>query len=594
MAKPPVPSRVRDTTTKSGSAAVVTLDNAPPAAHRAFLTIALNVEVPVVMAHRTLNEWQEGYARRTAASTIEFTRVTDNHLGTTAAVNFSAGVKDIFIDDHGSYHADVPSIADGLDVSALPVFTLTAGDQVLAYRPSNGSLGLLLSSALGGTGGGTAPVDNPPTLSAASATVTGPTAATGSVTTNETGGTLYWLFSTSATATAAAVKAGSSKAVTALGAQSVSSSTLTASTQYYLHFLHRDTLPQDSPVLTVGPFTTQAAGTPAPTVTGVTITPSTANVAGGGTQQFTGTVAGANSPSQGINWTCSPAGTINASGLFTGPAATGSAQTITITGTAQQDGTTFGTATVTIAAAVAAAPTLTKAGAIRATGAATGLAAATTDQPSGDLYRLVSANATETGATVKAANVKQAVTATGAQPISLAGIAGTTLYLHLLHSTAGGDSAVVSTPLYQYAPFNGSTRTKEIVLPSTGTLNATLAKRYYTGSDAWDGTYYTVSPQYPNNSTIYGGWGDSPTVPPPLYKTGAENTASGGGNNGMIPLTVGTGTAWNMTNPLLWQADGVQSPPRYYWLQVGDAPPVCISFKDGGGNFVATVVQAAG
>lgn len=292
----------------------------------------------------------------TLVDTTHISRAPIRTTNNNALVNFTAAPT-IYETVSGDY-------LRGVDASALPVAdSVAAGDQVILLR--GGEAFRILASLVGG-GSTTPPVDNAPTLSAASATVTGPTSATGSVTTNETGGTLYWLFSAGATATAAAVKAGSNKAVTAIGAQSVSSTALTASTQYYLHFLHRDTANQDSPVLTAGPFTTQAAGAPAPTVTGVTVSPSTANVAGGATQQYTATVAGANSPSQGVNWTCS-AGAINSSGLFTAPAATSSAQTITITATSQQDGTSAGTATATVAAVVTG-PSLAQQYSLMATG----------------------------------------------------------------------------------------------------------------------------------------------------------------------------------------------------------------------------------
>lgn len=86
------------------------------------------------------------------------------------------------------------------------------------------------------------------------------------------------------------------------------------------------------------------------TVTGVTVSPSTATVVGGATQAFSAVVAGTGSPSQSVNWTAS-AGIINSGGTFTAPAATGSAQTITITATSVQDGAFSGTATVTVPAA---------------------------------------------------------------------------------------------------------------------------------------------------------------------------------------------------------------------------------------------------
>lgn len=90
------------------------------------------------------------------------------------------------------------------------------------------------------------------------------------------------------------------------------------------------------------------------TVTGVTISPSTAS----GSQAFVATVAGANSPSQAVTWSKTGGGAITAGGVFTAPAPTTSAQVITITATSVQDGNFAGLATVTIAA-VAPQPIVT-------------------------------------------------------------------------------------------------------------------------------------------------------------------------------------------------------------------------------------------
>jgi hypothetical protein len=90
----------------------------------------------------------------------------------------------------------------------------------------------------------------------------------------------------------------------------------------------------------------------APTVTGVTVSPSTATVAGGDAQVFTATVAGTNSPSQAVTWSIvAGGGSINAAGVFFAPGATGSAQTITVKATSVLDGNYNGTATVTVPAA---------------------------------------------------------------------------------------------------------------------------------------------------------------------------------------------------------------------------------------------------
>lgn len=108
----------------------------------------------------------------------------------------------------------------------------------------------------------------PPTLTGPTATATGTTTASGTVSTNEATGTLHWIASANATESAATVKAGGSQAVSATGTQSVSVSGLTASTSYYLHYLHRDGAGNDSDVASSAQFTTDAE---AVAVKGVTI-----------------------------------------------------------------------------------------------------------------------------------------------------------------------------------------------------------------------------------------------------------------------------------------------------------------------------------
>lgn len=104
-----------------------------------------------------------------------------------------------------------------------------------------------------------APADTTaPSLISPSATATGATTASGSVTTNEGNGTLYWLASANASELVATVKAGSSQAVTAIGAQPVTVTGLTATTPYYLHFVHTDAAANDSAVASSAQFTTDA------------------------------------------------------------------------------------------------------------------------------------------------------------------------------------------------------------------------------------------------------------------------------------------------------------------------------------------------
>lgn len=103
----------------------------------------------------------------------------------------------------------------------------------------------------------------PPVLSASSASQTGPTTATIGVTTNEAGGTLYFFVSTSSSPPSAAnLKSGSgsvtsgSLAISSTGAKTRNLTQLSASTQYYAHWLHRDAAGNDSTILSGPGFTT--------------------------------------------------------------------------------------------------------------------------------------------------------------------------------------------------------------------------------------------------------------------------------------------------------------------------------------------------
>jgi len=121
-----------------------------------------------------------------------------------------------------------------------------------------------------------------PTLSSPVDTANGTTAATGSVSTNEGNGTLYWVVSTSGTAPSAAqVKAGQmhtgsaaaasgSQAVSGTGVQTLSPapSGLTASTAYTIHFMHEDAAANQSAVSSGNGFTTDAAIVYATTTSG--------------------------------------------------------------------------------------------------------------------------------------------------------------------------------------------------------------------------------------------------------------------------------------------------------------------------------------
>ena len=116
---------------------------------------------------------------------------------------------------------------------------------------------------------------------------------------------------------------------------------------------------------------------PAPTVTGVTVTPAAPGVQKGTTQQFHVTVTGTNNPAQTVTWSIdgSHAGgtTISADGLLT-VASDETADTLTVKAVSTMDTSKSGTATVTITE-VPPAQTYIISGTVRGSDTGTGIAA---------------------------------------------------------------------------------------------------------------------------------------------------------------------------------------------------------------------------
>ncbi|MYL56337.1 hypothetical protein GLW20_02330 [Virgibacillus halodenitrificans] len=81
----------------------------------------------------------------------------------------------------------------------------------------------------------------------------------------------------------------------------------------------------------------------------VTVDPTTATVAAGGTQQLTATVTNAIDTS--VTWSSSDdlIATVDTNGLVTVDVGATSAETVTITATSVEDGTKTATATITVA-----------------------------------------------------------------------------------------------------------------------------------------------------------------------------------------------------------------------------------------------------
>ena len=96
-----------------------------------------------------------------------------------------------------------------------------------------------------------------PILSSPTGVSTGETTATGSVTTDESNGTLYYYASINSSETAATIKSsGASQAVSATGSQSVAFSSLSFATNYYAHYVQDDAAGNESLALSSAGFTT--------------------------------------------------------------------------------------------------------------------------------------------------------------------------------------------------------------------------------------------------------------------------------------------------------------------------------------------------
>jgi len=252
-------NRVKTTTTTTGTGNITV--SAGAAARCAPLSsIASGKQVAIVIEDESGTDWELSLCTILTATTFSRDTVLNGSAGAGNKVNFGVGTKTVFVtmDANGQTIADLP---DGG----------AAQDNDIVEISRNGVSMRLTRAAL--VAGGSAPADTTaPTLSSPTGASTGTTTASGSVTTSEGNGTLYFLATVNATETAATVKAsGATQAINSTGSKAVSVTGLSANTTYYLHFVHRDAGGNDSARVSSTSFTTSAAGdTTAPTLSSPT------------------------------------------------------------------------------------------------------------------------------------------------------------------------------------------------------------------------------------------------------------------------------------------------------------------------------------
>lgn len=90
--------RVRDTTTTTGTGSV-TLANSAPTGYRTFGSVCANNDtVFYVIAHQSADEWEVGYGTYSTTGPALARTTVISSSNSNAAVNFSAGTKDVLLD----------------------------------------------------------------------------------------------------------------------------------------------------------------------------------------------------------------------------------------------------------------------------------------------------------------------------------------------------------------------------------------------------------------------------------------------------------------------------------------------------------------
>ena len=98
--------RIKDTSTTTGTGAFTVSGSAPTGYQTFSARYAVGDDVPYVIVHQTLNEWETGLGTYSSSNTLTRTTVRSSS-NSDAAVDFSAGTKDVFVDIIAAFANDV-------------------------------------------------------------------------------------------------------------------------------------------------------------------------------------------------------------------------------------------------------------------------------------------------------------------------------------------------------------------------------------------------------------------------------------------------------------------------------------------------------
>jgi uncharacterized protein YjdB len=272
---------------------------------------------------------------KTGSVTITATSVADPTKSSSAAVTVTAAPVAV---SSISVTPPTSSIATGATLQLTATVQGSATNKSVTWKTSSGTInasGLFTASTTAGTATITA-TSVADTTKSATATITVAAPVVSSVSVSPAAPSLLTGATQQFTATVQGTIANKSVTWSATGGSITASGLFTASTSGVAKVTATsvaDPTKSASATITVS----------APTVTSITVTPPTASILAGATQQFSATVQGTVA-NKSIAWSAS-SGTINSAGVFTAGASAGTA---TITVTSLADPTKTATATVTV------------------------------------------------------------------------------------------------------------------------------------------------------------------------------------------------------------------------------------------------------
>lgn len=130
--------RVRDTTTTISTSPLVLL-GVVPTGYQGFSSMSIGDTCLYAVVHQSANEWETGLATMSSAATLTRTTVFESSNGG-AAVNFSVGTKDIWVDLPATRRALFEYEGIVVDVAVPLTLTGNASGSALFFTSQCGSI----------------------------------------------------------------------------------------------------------------------------------------------------------------------------------------------------------------------------------------------------------------------------------------------------------------------------------------------------------------------------------------------------------------------------------------------------------------------